>query len=353
MNKLDDLRIYGKLDPDDMMKAIRDLQQQLKAALTLGTQFKLPEHHRQVNRVVVLGMGGSAIGGDLIGALVSDEARVPVIVSRDYDLPKYVDDQTMIIASSYSGNTEETISAFEQAIKTNAKKLVITTGGKLKTLAERNHVPVCVFSYKAQPRAALGYSLGILIGILHNLGIIADKSNEVAEAIETIDKLSTIIDIATPIADNPAKQLAQKLVGKIVVIYGGGLFAEVAHRWKTQVNENSKAWAFYEAYSELNHNAVVGYEFPKELADKVYVVMLRAPSIHPRNLKRYVLTAEILDNSGVGYEILDAEGEGLLSQAMSLILFGDWVTYYLAILYGADPSPVKVISGLKDNLAQT
>jgi len=352
MSVLDDLRIYARLDPDDMMKAIRELPQQLKAALTLGSQFKLPERHRQINKVIVLGMGGSAIGGDLIGGLLSGEARAPIIVSRDYDLPKYVDEQTLVIASSYSGNTEETITAFEQALKTNAKKLVITTGGKLKTLAERNHVPVCLFSYKAQPRAVLGYSLGLLIGILHNLGIIAGKSNEVAEAIETLDKLSAKIDAAVPSADNPAKQLAQKLVGKIVVIYGGGIFAEVAHRWKTQVNENSKAWAFYEAYSELNHNAVVGYECPKELADKVYVVMLCAPSIHPRNLKRYELTAEILDKFGIAYEILDAAGECLLSQTMSHILLGDWVSYYLAILYGVDPAPVKVISGLKDKLAQ-
>jgi len=307
MNVLDDLSIFSKIDPDGMMKAIRDLQQQLKAALSLGMQFKLPQRHRQVNKVVVLGMGGSAIGGDLIGGLVSEEARVPVIVSRDYDLPKYVDEQTLVIASSYSGNTEETISAFSQTLKTSAKKLVITTSGKLKMLAERNHVPVCLFSYKAQPRAVLGYSLGLLIGILHNIGIIEGKSNEFAEAIETLNLLSTKIDATVPSADNPAKQLAQKLVGKIVVIYGGGLFAEVAHRWKTQVNENSKAWAFYEAYSELNHNAVVGYECPKELAGKVCVVMLRAPSIHPRNLKRYELTAEILDKSGVSYEILDAE----------------------------------------------
>jgi len=300
----------------------------------------------------VLGMGGSAIGGDLIGGLLLGEACVPVIVSRDYDLPKYVDSQTLVIASSYSGNTEETISAFEQALKTNAKKLVITTGGKLKTLAERNNVPVCVFSYKAQPRAVLGYSLGLMIGILHNLGVIKKQSEEVAKAINTLDELSAKIDAAVPLANNPAKQLAQKLVGKTVVVYGGGIFAEVAHRWKTQVNENSKAWAFYEAYSELNHNAVVGYEYPSELAGKMYVVMLRAPSIHPRNLKRYELTAQILDKSGVAYEILDATGEGLLSQVMSHILFGDWVTYYLAILYGADPAPVKVISGLKDKLAQ-
>ena len=352
MNNLDDLRIYTKLDPDGMMQAIRELPQQLKSALTLGTQFKLPQRHKQINKVVVLGMGGSAIGGDLIGGLLSQEACVPVIVSRDYDLPKYVDGQTLVIASSYSGNTEETISAFEQTLKTNAKKLVITTDGKLKTLAERNGVPVCIFNYKAQPRAVLGYSLGLMIGILHNIGVIGSKSDEVAEAIKALEGMSAKIDAAVPLADNLAKQLAQKLVGKIVVAYGGGIFAEVAHRWKTQVNENSKAWAFYEAYSELNHNAVVGYEYPRELADKVYVVMLRAPSIHPRNLKRYELTAEILDSSGVGYEILDAAGEGLLAQVMSLILFGDWVTYYLAILYGIDPSPVKIISGLKDKLAQ-
>jgi len=228
MNVLDDLSIFSKIDPDGMMKAIRDLQQQLKAALSLGMQFKLPQRHRQVNKVVVLGMGGSAIGGDLIGGLVSEEARVPVIVSRDYDLPKYVDEQTLVIASSYSGNTEETISAFSQTLKTSAKKLVITTSGKLKMLAERNHVPVCLFSYKAQPRAVLGYSLGLLIGILHNIGIIEGKSNEFAEAIETLNLLSTKIDATVPSADNPAKQLAQKLVGKIVVIYGGGLFAEVS-----------------------------------------------------------------------------------------------------------------------------
>jgi len=352
MNKLDDLRIYAKQDPDGMMKAIRELPRQLKAALTLGTQFNLPQRYSQISNVVVLGMGGSAIGGDLIGGLLSAEANVPVIVSRDYDLPKYVDERTLVIASSYSGNTEETISAFEQALKTNAKKLVISTGGKLKTLAKRNSVPVCVFNYKAQPRAVLGYSLGLMIGILHNIGVIKSKSDEVAEVIKTLEDMSAKIDAAVPIVDNPAKQLAQKLVGKIVVIYGGGIFAEVAHRWKTQVNENSKAWAFYEAYSELNHNAVVGYEYPRELADKVYVVMLRAPSIHPRNLKRYELTAAILDKSGVAYEILDAAGEGLLSEVMSHIFFGDWVTYYLAILYGADPSPVKVISGLKSKLAQ-
>ena len=352
MNNLDDLRIYAKLDPDDMMKAIRELPRQLKAALTLGTQFNLPQRHKQINKVVVLGMGGSAIGGDLIGGLLSGEACVPVIISRDYDLPKYVDSQTLVIASSYSGNTEETISAFDRALKTNAKKLVITTGGKLKTLAERNHVPVCVFSYKAQPRAVLGYSLGLMIGILHNIGVIGSKSDEVAKAIKTLEELSAKIDAAVPLADNPAKQLAQKLVGKIVVVYGGGIFAEVAHRWKTQVNENSKAWAFYEAYSELNHNAVVGYEYSKELADKMYVVMLRAPSIHPRNLKRYELTSEILDKAGVAHEILDAAGEGLLAEVMSHVLLGDWASYYLAILYGADPSPVKVISGLKSKLAQ-
>ncbi|MBT3362315.1 MAG: bifunctional phosphoglucose/phosphomannose isomerase [Chloroflexi bacterium] len=352
MNNLDDLRLYAKLDPDGMLKAIRDFPRQLEAGLKLGMQSRLPQRYSQVNKIVVLGMGGSAIGGDLIGGLISKETACPVIVSRDYDLPGYVDEQTLVIASSYSGNTEETISAFTGALKTNAKKLVITTGGKLATIASKNHVPVILFDYKAQPRAVLGYNLGLLIGVFQKLGILENQSGAFGVAIKTLDDLSATLDATMPVTNNPAKQLAQKLVGKIVVTYGAQLFAEVAHRWKTQVNENSKAWGFYEAFSELNHNAVVGYEFPKELADKVCVVMLRAPSIHPRNLKRYELTGQMLEGAGVGYEVIDGQGDSILAQAMSLILLGDWVTYYLAILYGADPSPVKVISTLKDQLAK-
>ena len=154
----------------------------------------------------------------------------------------------------------------------------------------------------------------------------------------------------TPTNLNPAKQLASKLLGKLVVIYGAGILSPVAQRWKSQFNENSKTWAFYETFSELNHNAVVGYEFPQEMADKVYVVLLRCSSLHPRILARYQITCEILGKAGVEHEIIDSEGENSLTQMLSLVFIGDWTSYYLAILNHTNPTPVKAIDYLKKGL---
>ena len=151
---------------------------------------------------------------------------------------------------------------------------------------------------------------------------------------------------------NPAKQLAQRLYGCLPVIYGGGILAEVAHRWKTQINENSKAWAFYEIFPELNHNAVVGYQFPSELAGKIRVVLLRSPSLNQRIQLRYRVTCRLLEQAGVQYDNVDSEGSSPLSQVMSQVLFGDYASYYLAILYRIDPSPVKTIDYLKEQLAK-
>ena len=171
--------------------------------------------------------------------------------------------------------------------------------------------------------------------------------------VNVLQQLSQKIDEDVPLSHNPAKQLAQKLYGRLPVIYGAGIVAEVAHRWKTQLNENSKAWAFYEVFPELNHNAVVGYQFPPELASKIVVVLLRSPSLQRRIQLRYQVICQLLDRAKVSYQIVDGDGTSPLSQMMSLVLFGDYVSYYLAILYKIDPSPVKAIDYLKEQLAQT
>jgi glucose/mannose-6-phosphate isomerase len=297
-------------------------------------------------------MGGSAIGGDLVRSLAESEARVPVLVNRDYGLPAFVDDRTLVIASSYSGNTEETLSAFEPALKTGAKKLVMTTGGRLQAIAEENNIPVFKIDYKAQPRAALGFSFLPTLGCLQKLGFLSDKSADVAETVQVLEALSAKLDETSPLAGNPAKQLAQRLYGCLTVIYGAGILAETAHRWKTQVNENGKAWAFYEVFPELNHNATVGYPFPEELASRIRVILLRAPSLNQRVQLRYEVTCELLDRAGIAHEFVDSEGSSLLSQMMSLVLFGDFASYYLAILYRVDPSPVEVINYLKERLSK-
>jgi len=175
---------------------------------------------------------------------------------------------------------------------------------------------------------------------------------QIEEMIKDLEKLLGELKETVPANSNRAKQLAAGLQGKVAVIYGAGALSEVARRWKTQINENSKSWAFYEVFPELNHNSVVGYQFPSELASKIYVVLLRCPSLHPRILTRYQVTSEILKQSGISHETINSQGGSQLSQMMSLVYMGDWVSYYLAILNETDPTPVKAIDYLKKRLSQ-
>ncbi len=352
MISLDDPQVFQQYDPEGMLARLHEMPGQCQQAWQMAMDFPLPPDFAGVDKVVVLGMGGSAVGGDLARSLVAAEARLPIIIHRDYGLPALVDDRTLVIASSYSGNTEETLSAFEQALATGAKKLAITTGGRLREMAEQRNIPVCVVDYQAQPRAALGFSFFPILGFLQRLGIIRDKSAQVGEVVPVLQELSAKIDEKMPLSRNPAKQLAERLYGNLVVIYGAGILAEVAHRWKTQINENSKAWAFYEVFPELNHNATVGYQLPRELAGRIRVVLLHSPSFHQRIQLRYRVTGELLDRAGVKYEFVNSEGKSPLSQMMSLVLFGDYVSYYLALLYRVDPTPVDAINYLKERLAK-
>ena len=187
---------------------------------------------------------------------------------------------------------------------------------------------------------------------MQKLGLVADKSADVAETVQVLESLSARMDEKAPLSSNPAKRLAGRLHGRLPVVYGAGILTEAAHRWKTQINENGKAWAFYEVFPELNHNATVGYQFPPELVSRIKVVLLRSPSFNRRVKLRYEVTCELLDRAGIVHEFVDSEGSSLLSQMMSLVMVGDYVSYYLAILYRVDPSPVEVINYLKERLAK-
>ncbi|MFC1993223.1 bifunctional phosphoglucose/phosphomannose isomerase [Chloroflexota bacterium] len=352
MNNLDDPQIFKQIDPEGMLACLHDMPALCDKAWRMAMGFNLPPDYSKVNKVVVLGMGGSAIGGDMVSSLAASEAKPPVIVHRDYNLPAFVDAQTLVIASSYSGNTEETLSSFEQALKTGARNLVITTGGKLKDIADKRNVPIFSFDYKSQPRAALPFSFLPILGFLQKLGFVSDKSADVAETVRTLGQLSQRINEGVYSSQNPAKQLAQRLNGHLPVIYGAGILSEVAHRWKTQLNENSKAWAFHEVFPELNHNAVVGYQFPEELASNIVVVLLRSTLLSQRTKLRYQVTCQLLERAKVDYQSVDSEGTSPLSQMMSLVLFGDYVSYYLAMLYRIDPTPVKAIDYLKGELSK-
>ncbi|HEX73638.1 MAG TPA: bifunctional phosphoglucose/phosphomannose isomerase [Dehalococcoidia bacterium] len=349
---LDDPQVYNQYDPEGMLERIHEMPELCQRAWQMAMNFNFPQGYSRVNKVVISGMGGSAIGSDLVNSLVASEAKLPILIYRDYELPAFIDGQTLVIASSYSGMTDETLFSFEQALETESKKLVITTGGKLKTLAEERNIPVFSFDYEAQPRAALPFNFLSILGFLQTLGFIRDKSVDVREMVRILQELSQKINEGVPVSHNPAKQLANRLYGHLPVIYGAGILSEVAHRWKTQLNENSKAWAFYEVFPELNHNAVVGYQYPPELASKMVVVLLRSALLPQRIQLCYQVTCQLLERAKINYQFVDGEGTSPLSQMMSLVLFGDYISYYMAILYKTDPTPIKAIDYLKEQLAQ-
>ncbi len=352
MVDLDNVLVYRQFDKSGMLKHLHEFPRQCQRAWERVLKFDLPREYAGINKVIILGMGGSAIGGEIVRRLASIETKVPVWVHRDYGLPRLVDESTLVIASSYSGETEETLSAFVESLKTPAKKLALTAGGKLKDLAEKEGVPVFVMDYQAPPRAAFPHSFVSLVGIFQKLGLLKDKSTDWLEALQVLNKLSKDLVETTPLVSNPAKQLATKLLGRIAIIYASGILSEVAQRWKTQFNENSKTWAFSDVFPELNHNTIAGYAFPPEVKDRIIVILLRSSLLHPRSLVRYEATAKLLTKAGITYEFLEAAGESALAQMMSLVLLGDYVSFYLAILNRVDPTPVDSINFLKEYLAQ-
>jgi glucose/mannose-6-phosphate isomerase len=352
VSALDDPAVYQRLDPQDMRATIRDLPRQCRAAWEEAQTFELPADYRGIDKIVILGMGGSAIAGDLLRALAALESPVPIIGHRAYDLPRLVDGRTLLIASSYSGNTEETLSAFEAGLCTNAKKLVITTGGQLLADARANGVPAFVFHYESTPRASLGYSLMPLLVIAGKLGIAADKAADVAEAVAVMEDLLRCIGEDVPLAENPAKQLATRLHGRLPVVYGAGLLTGVARRWKTGFNETSEMWAFYEELPEANHNAIVAFAFPEAIARAAFVVFLRAPSLHQRVLLRYDYTRRALAEASVESETVEATGHSPLAHILSTLFFGDHVGLYLAILNEVAPVSTDAIDRLKQRMAE-
>ncbi|MFW6125762.1 MAG: bifunctional phosphoglucose/phosphomannose isomerase [Chloroflexota bacterium] len=352
MADLDDARLYSTFDPTNMLARIDGLPRQCLQAWRGALDFTLPADYSTVDKVVVLGMGGSAIGGDLLRCLALEQSTIPVAVHRDYDLPPWVDERTLVIASSYSGNTEETVSSFSAALSTPARKLVVTTGGRLKALAEEARVPVLHLDTAMEPRTAFGYSFFSLLGFAQKLGIVSLDRGEVEETLRIAEEGSATMGRHVPAERNTAKQLATRLGDRLIVVYGAGVLSPVAFRWKTQFNENSKESAFAETLPELNHNSVVGYNLPPWLAGRTSVVMLRSSLLNPRILKRYDVTAELLTNAGFACEFVDARGRSSLAHMVSTVHVGDYASYYLALLNSVDPSPVAVIDRLKRRLAE-
>ncbi|MGE5554007.1 MAG: bifunctional phosphoglucose/phosphomannose isomerase [Betaproteobacteria bacterium] len=352
MSKLDNLEYLASADPTGMGQWVAELPEQCEEAFRIGQEAPLPQT-AGVKQVVVIGIGGSAIGADLLRGYTEGELKVPFLVSRNYRLPGFVDRETLVIALSYSGNTEETLSAYAEARERGATMFAITSGGELERRAKADGVPFCLIPAGFSPRAALGYSFVPLLAVLARLGLIRDRAEDLAEAIRVMRDQRAEVGQQTPTADNPAKQLAERLYGKFPFVYGASPWSSVvAYRWKSQMNENGKSIAHSNALPELNHNETVGWEHPSSLTAQVEVVLLRDREDHPKVQRRFEVTSTIMRPHVSGISEVWSRGNSVLARLFSLLYHGDFTSYYLALLNGVDPTPVKVIDYLKGELAK-
>jgi glucose/mannose-6-phosphate isomerase len=349
---LDDASLRDRLDKSGLLAHIGSLPEQCQVAWTKARAFDWPAEAGSAANVVILGMGGSAIAGDMLCSLAAENGTKPVRSVRGYDVPAFVNSDTLIVACSHSGNTEETVSAFDDALARGARCTVITTGGRLAEVAAQRGIPAFVYQYDGQPRCALGYQLMALLAIGERAGLLNDQDAAVRKALTAMADLRSDIATSVNAATNPAKQLAGRLHGRVPVIVGGDALADPAHRWKTQFNENSKSWAFWDELPEMDHNSVVGFGLPTVLTPLLDVLFLLPQPIARRAEVRYEATAAELDRGGVRHERIDIAGKSPLALALSASYLGDFVSYYLALLNGVDPTPIDPITRVKERLAR-
>ncbi len=341
-----------RLDSSGMYQWIVDFPKQIKKAVEIGTTASLKLNVRGIRNIVLTGLGGSAIGGDLLRSYLTDEIDIPFVINRHYVLPEFVDPKSLVVVSSYSGNTEETIDAHRDAIKRRARVLCIATGGETAKLAKRFKNPIIEILPGLSPRAALGYSFFPLLVAFARLRIIKQKTGDIKETIELLKNKSTLFgDVNSP--DNAPLKLAHELKDKLPVIYSASEhFDAVGLRWRGQICENAKQLAFGHVLPEMNHNELVGWRNATHLMKQMHVVFLRDKATHKRVAVRENLTKQIVSQYASAVTEVWSEGKSLLARMFSLIHFGDWVSFYLAILNNEDPTPVKVIDYLKSELAK-
>jgi glucose/mannose-6-phosphate isomerase len=350
---LDDLERFKQLDSQDMLGQIDGLPEQLATAWTAGQSHPLPSIDPQrISQVVIAGLGGSAIGGELVAAYSLPLSIIPIFVHRDYGLPAFAHGpETLVIASSHSGNTEETLAGFGAALIAGCTVIAITTGGELARRAAQQGTPSWIFAHTGQPRAAVGFSFGLLLALLTRLRVISDPSSELSEAIEAMRKVREKNGAGVPAARNPAKRYAGQLMGRWVTVFGAGLMTPVARRLKTQINEIAKAGANFEVVPEADHNALAGTLQPEEvLMPHTMNLFLRSPSDHPRNRRRLDLTKRAYMLEGLNTDFLDARGKSPLANMWTQIMFGDYMAFYLAMGYGVDPTPVDALVQFKESM---
>jgi glucose/mannose-6-phosphate isomerase len=343
-----DSETIAAVDHSDMLADIVGLPEHVRDALWKVESANL-QSWDSPGGLVVAGMGGSAVGGALARAILGDHASRPVLASRAYGLPAWTTPDTTLLCASYSGNTEETLACYEAAGALGAKRVVVTSGGRIAELARADGVPVIPVAGGFQPRAAVAYMTVAALEVAWLCGAGPRMGAELDVAADHLEQL--VVEWgADGLEDSQAKALAYALRDSVPVIAGSGLTTPIAYRWKTQFNENAKIPAFTHELPELDHNEIVGWRDAASLG-RFSAVFLDDSDTHPRVKERVALTHELIDGRMVGTHVVQSRGNTTVERVLSLVLLGDLVSLYVAVLRGADPTPVDVIESLKRRLA--
>jgi glucose/mannose-6-phosphate isomerase len=337
------------VDESGLLADVLDLPEHLRDALWRVDSANL-QPWDSPGGLVVAGMGGSALGGELARACLGDQASRPILAARGYGLPPWTTPEVTVLCCSYSGETEETLAAFDAAGFLGARRVVVTTGGKLAEVARSEDVPVIPVPGGFQPRAAIGYMIVAALEVAAACGVATRMASQIDVAAAHLDELCAQWGPDAP-ADSQAKQLALALHGSVPVVTGTGLTTPIAYRWKTQLNQNAKLPAFWSELPEVDHNEVVGWEGAPALG-RFSAIFLDDADNHPRISERVELTSRLVAERAHTVQRVATLGQGTVERVMSLVLLGDLVSLYLAVLQGIDPSPVAVIDELKDQLSR-
>ena len=364
LDRLHDAEHFAALDPQNMLGLVQKFPQQCRDAAKIRWQYG-PGHtdKMDIRQVVVTGLGGSAIGGDFARSMMEAFGTVPLVVNRDYNLPHWVGPHTLVIAGSYSGNTEETLAAYQAAQNVNAQIAVVSSGGELSKMAREDGNPIAVVPGGQPPRSATGYMFFPTIRFLISRHLLENKTRKddpnfefpIEETLDRLTKMETELGPDVPTESNPAKQMAAALCGKIPVIYGSqGWRGVVATRWKGQFNENAKVAAFANVLPEQNHNEILAWTQAQKQAQNWAAIFLRESdeaATLPRIARRVAVTKELLGENVEAHEVF-SQGDSLLERMFSLIYFADFVTVYLAYLYGICPTDIAAIDHLKAEMSK-
>ncbi len=344
-------QIY-KLDPQHMLHLVETVPQQCRDARHQALLNKIKLNSSKIDSLVICGVGGSAIGGEMVANYLRSVLKIPVYVNRDYALPAWVDRQTLVICSSHSGDTEETLSAFKQALARKLNIVVISSGGTLLKEARKHKLPYYEMPGGVQPRTTLNYSVITLLTMLESAKLLPSMDGEIEEAVLLLEKTMFEFNLFNDSKKNLAKQLALFFHGKNPVIYASeNCLGTTAYRWKCQFNENAKQMAHVNAIPEMNHNEILSYTVQDSFVKNAAVLLLRSEKYeNDRVQKRFAIFKKISGLKKNQVSEVWAEGNSLLSQTLWMVYLGDFVSVYLAFLKGLNPTSIGLIDQLKAGL---